>query len=185
MWNLLKLIPKMRFWQILAKMMVLLGQIWVKFVKKPIGVIFHPKVVFLKYGVSLPKFYFLAIWPNWLLSKFKLGAFKCVKFWKCHVLIQLYPILFKIRPTIHTGPAGYLSAIYPHVMNVHNTYGRCYSMSMDTKKSLVTLLSNSHPSQGSKMSHGVTKKWSFYVFDNFYENWLRSSQDEYFLMGLL
>ena len=30
---------------------------------------------------------------------------------------------------------------------------------------------------------GHKKKWSFYVFDSFYENWHRVSQTEYFCMG--
>ena len=30
---------------------------------------------------------------------------------------------------------------------------------------------------------GHKKKWSFYVFDSFYENWHGSSQDKYFFMG--
>ena len=30
---------------------------------------------------------------------------------------------------------------------------------------------------------GHKKKWSFYVFDSFYENWHGASQTEYFCMG--
>ena len=30
---------------------------------------------------------------------------------------------------------------------------------------------------------GHKKKWSFYVFDSFYENWYGASQTEYFCMG--
>ena len=36
---------------------------------------------------------------------------------------------------------------------------------------------------GARCTMRAQKKWSFYVFDSFYENWHGSSQNEYFCMG--
>ena len=95
MWNLLKPIPKIRFWPNLAKF-------WPKIEKGHFPPILCQNVAFLKFGTFWPKFGHLAIWPNGQISKFQWSALKCVKFWIYHFLMQNRTnlIFFKIWPKI-------------------------------------------------------------------------------------